>query len=105
MARRRLRKVQAPTPDQLRLVAQAGERARRVRIWRAGVFLAVLLILAVALRVANLTGQSLWADEGNSVRLTERPLGLVIAAARADIHPRDTTYCSGDGSSSLARAR
>ncbi len=55
--------------------------------WRAAGFLALVLILAVALRVTHLTAQSLWADEGNSVRLTERPLALVIAAARADVHP------------------
>jgi hypothetical protein len=45
------------------------------------------LIVTVALRVLNLTEQSLWADEGNSVRLTERPLPLIIDAARADVHP------------------
>lgn len=62
-------------------------RNRRVQTWRVQVFLALLLVLAVALRLANLTTQSLWADEGNSVRLTERPLGLVLDAARADVHP------------------
>jgi len=86
MARRRLRKQREVTSEQLRLVARE-ERARRVQIWRKGVFLAVLMVLAVALRAANLTRQSLWADEGNSVRVAERSLGLVIAAARADIHP------------------
>ncbi len=39
------------------------------------------------MRLTNLTAQSLWADEGNSVRVTERPLKLVIDAARADVHP------------------
>jgi predicted membrane-bound mannosyltransferase len=43
--------------------------------------------MAIGVRVVNLTAQSLWADEGNSVRLTERSLDLVVAAARADVHP------------------
>jgi mannosyltransferase len=62
-------------------------RALRDQIWRARLFLVVLFVLAAMLRVAGLTSQSLWADEGNSVRLTERPLSLVIDAARADVHP------------------
>jgi hypothetical protein len=49
--------------------------------------LAVLFVVAVGLRAANLTAQSLWADEGNSVRVTERSLGLVLSAARGDVHP------------------
>lgn len=60
--------------------------ARKYR-WREVGFLALVLILATALRATHLTSQSMWADEGNSVRLTERPLPLVIAAARADVHP------------------
>jgi hypothetical protein len=47
----------------------------------------VVLLLAAALRVTHLTAQSLWADEGNSVRAAERSLDLVLAAARGDIHP------------------
>ena len=62
-------------------------RTRRARMWRVWAYLAVLFVLAIALRVFRLTEQSLWADEGNSVRLTERPLNLVIDAARADVHP------------------
>ncbi len=55
-----------------------------VRMW---IFLAALMALAVGLRLFHLTMPSLWADEGNSVRVTERALHLVIDAARADIHP------------------
>jgi len=62
-------------------------RALRARVWRARAFVVMLLALAIALRVYNLTAQSFWADEGNSVRVTERPLNLVIDAARADVHP------------------
>jgi hypothetical protein len=61
--------------------------ARAARLRPTSVFLALLLMVAVGLRVANLTGQSLWADEGNSVRVTERSLDLVVAAARGDVHP------------------
>jgi len=83
-----------PAGKQKRIAAQRAratqashERAARVRTWRSQVFVAVLLALAVVLRATNLTAQSLWADEGNSVRVTERPLYLVIEAARADVHP------------------
>lgn len=54
---------------------------------RQRAFNVALFVIATALRVANLTSQSLWADEGNSVRIAERPLTLVIEAARADVHP------------------
>jgi mannosyltransferase len=83
-----------PAGKQKRIAAQRGratqagrERADRIRTWRVQVFVAVLLVLAVVLRATNLTAQSLWADEGNSVRVTERPLPLVVKAARADVHP------------------
>lgn len=58
-----------------------------LRTWRARIFVVVLLLLAVVLRTTNLTAQSLWADEGNSVRVTDRPLRLVVDAARGDVHP------------------
>jgi mannosyltransferase len=67
-----------------RVAQSRAVRAPTLTVWG---FLVLLLVLAVALRALNLTAQSLWADEGNSVRLTERPLRLVIDAARADVHP------------------
>lgn len=77
--------------EQLRLVAEGAAQGRvhtRTARWRrTALFLALLFVVAIGLRVANLTGQSLWADEGNSVRVTERSLDLVIAAARGDVHP------------------
>ncbi|MBN1642435.1 MAG: glycosyltransferase family 39 protein [Anaerolineae bacterium] len=83
-----------PVHKQRRVVVERAQvqraqqaRAARVRAWRVQLFTVVLLLFAVALRAANLTTQSLWADEGNSVRLSERRLPLIIDAARADVHP------------------
>ncbi|OQA44224.1 MAG: hypothetical protein BWY52_01675 [Chloroflexi bacterium ADurb.Bin325] len=52
-------------------------------------FLLLLLILAVAagLRFYGLDGQSLWADEGNSVALAARPFAQIARDAANDIHP------------------
>jgi hypothetical protein len=47
----------------------------------------VILLLACALRFYNIGTQSLWNDEGNSLRLAERVVPDLIAAARLDIHP------------------
>ncbi|MBC7227383.1 MAG: glycosyltransferase family 39 protein [Thermoflexales bacterium] len=47
----------------------------------------LLLLLAAGLRFYRLDAQSFWNDEGNAVRAAERPIPLVIAAARGDIHP------------------
>jgi len=52
------------------------------------ILLGVLIaLLAFALRVYRLDAQSLWYDEGNSVRLAERALPEVVQGAAADIHP------------------
>lgn len=45
------------------------------------------LLLATGLRFYQLDAQSFWNDEGNSARLVERPLPLIIAGAAGDIHP------------------
>jgi 4-amino-4-deoxy-L-arabinose transferase-like glycosyltransferase len=48
----------------------------------------LLIVLAgVALRVYHLDAQSFWYDEGNSARIAERSLQLIIAGAAGDIHP------------------
>lgn len=70
--------------EQARSVQVRSSNARRWMVWT---FFGLLLMLSVALRVAYLTSQSFWADEGNSVRVTERSLSLVIDAARGDVHP------------------
>lgn len=49
--------------------------------------LLLILVLAAFLRFYRLDGQSLWADEGNSVSLSGRDLPLVTAGAAHDIHP------------------
>jgi len=51
------------------------------------ILLIAILLLAAALRFYRLDGQSLWNDEGNSVRLAQRSLALVTAGAAGDIHP------------------
>ena len=52
----------------------------------AGLILLVLL-LATVLRFHRLDGQSLWADEGNSVALAGRSLADITYGAAYDIHP------------------
>jgi mannosyltransferase len=49
--------------------------------------LLLVLLLAAALRFYRLEGQSLWADEGNSVALAGRSLAEITYGAAYDIHP------------------
>lgn len=49
--------------------------------------LLAILLLAGALRFHRLAAQSLWNDEGNSARIAERPLALILEGAAGDIHP------------------
>ncbi|MFW6063540.1 MAG: glycosyltransferase family 39 protein [Chloroflexota bacterium] len=46
-----------------------------------------VLLLATALRFYRLDAQSFWNDEGNSARLSERSLALIIGGTASDIHP------------------
>lgn len=55
----------------------------RWRVW----LIPGLLLLTLALRVYQLDGQSLWADEGNSAALAGRPFAAIAQAAAMDIHP------------------
>lgn len=51
-------------------------------------FTAVLiLLLAAALRFHLIESQSFWNDEGNSARLSERSISLIIEGTASDIHP------------------
>lgn len=55
---------------------------------RLQAFLAILiLVLAMGLRFNRLEAQSFWNDEGNTARLVERPVSLIIEGAAGDIHP------------------
>ena len=49
--------------------------------------LLVLLAFAAFLRLHKIDAQSLWYDEGNSARIAERSVPLIIAGAAGDIHP------------------
>lgn len=47
----------------------------------------IVLLLAFAVRFHALEAQSLWNDEGNSLRLAERRISDLVDAAGRDIHP------------------
>ncbi len=49
--------------------------------------LVLILSLGASLRFYRLGAQSLWNDEGNSARIAERPLALIVEGAAGDIHP------------------
>ena len=48
---------------------------------------ALILLLAGGLRFYQLSGQSLWADEGNSVALARRGFVEIARRTAFDIHP------------------
>jgi len=56
------------------------------QLWRR---LSIILILwlTFATRVYRLDHQSFWNDEGNSARLSERSLDLIIEGTASDVHP------------------
>lgn len=47
----------------------------------------LILLLASALRFHQIETQSFWNDEGNSARLSERSVQLIIEGTASDIHP------------------
>lgn len=47
----------------------------------------LILLAATGLRFFNLDTQSFWNDEGNSARLSERSIPLIIEGTASDIHP------------------
>lgn len=63
----------------------AGSRERQAAADAAA--LAVLALLALAIRLCGLGRESLWVDEALSVKLARRPLVEVIAATSQDGHP------------------
>jgi mannosyltransferase len=63
---------------------------RKTSLTRSSGFLlgiVLALLLATFLRFHRLGGQSFWNDEGNSARLSERSIGLIIEGTASDIHP------------------
>lgn len=53
----------------------------------ARIIFVLILVLAAALRFYRIDAQSLWNDEGNSARMAERSIGLIVEGAAGDIHP------------------
>ena len=53
----------------------------------ASCILLAILLLASLLRFYRLDAQSFWNDEGNSARIAERTVSLILEGAAADIHP------------------
>jgi mannosyltransferase len=49
--------------------------------------LGLVLLLALGLRLYRLDAQSFWYDEGNTARVVERSVPLILKAAEGDIHP------------------
>lgn len=62
----------------------ASPRSPRLKTLVAAV---LILLLAAFLRFHNLDAQSFWNDEGNSARLSERSLRLILEGTASDIHP------------------
>ncbi len=52
-----------------------------------GLILVAVLCGAALLRFYRLDAQSFWNDEGNSARIAERSLNLIVEGAAGDIHP------------------
>lgn len=46
-----------------------------------------ILLIAALLRFHLLDGQSFWNDEGNSARLSERTIRLILEGTASDVHP------------------
>lgn len=51
------------------------------------ILMALILILAAALRFWRIDAQSLWYDEGNSAYAAAQPVREIVVAAARDIHP------------------
>ncbi len=66
-------------------ISSATDKQRQT-LWTTAVFVLILL-LAAGLRFYKLDAQSFWNDEGNSARLSERAIPLIIEGTASDIHP------------------
>ena len=54
---------------------------------RSWLLMVLVVLIASGLRLFRIGSQSFWNDEGNSARLAERSIDLIIEGARGDIHP------------------
>jgi 4-amino-4-deoxy-L-arabinose transferase-like glycosyltransferase len=54
---------------------------------RPGAVLIAVVAAALALRLFDLGGESLWLDEGVAVRMASLPMQQTLAATAADVHP------------------
>ena len=72
-----------------RMIGLRGVAGRIANVPRRCAWIAplIVLLLAFAVRFHALDAQSLWNDEGNSLRLAERSVPDLIDAAGRDIHP------------------
>ncbi len=59
----------------------------RLRFHAPRLTLLAILLLASFLRFYRLDAQSFWNDEGNSARIAERTVRLIVEGAAGDIHP------------------
>lgn len=66
---------------------RSAETWRRVAVIANALLPLLIVLLAFAVRFHKLDAQSLWNDEGNSLRLAERSVSDLIDAAGRDIHP------------------
>ena len=69
----------------LGLLSPLWRDSTRRALWKLAPLL--LILVAAYLRFHQIDHQSLWNDEGNSLRLAERAIPDLIAASRLDIHP------------------
>ncbi len=65
----------------------------------------LILWLATGLRFHHLKTQSFWNDEGNSARLSERPVAAIIEGTASDIHPPLYYICFVGGETGLGDSR
>jgi 4-amino-4-deoxy-L-arabinose transferase-like glycosyltransferase len=63
----------------------AGASVRRFAYFP--ICLLLVFLLAAGLRFYRLDAQSFWNDEGNSARIAERSIQLILEGAAGDIHP------------------
>lgn len=70
------------------MISSAPQKTSRWEFRSIPISVTILILwLAAGLRFYQLDKQSFWNDEGNSARLSERSLDLIIEGTASDIHP------------------